>query len=120
VRGYEYYVVDGQHFAVVKNNLRFAVIPHHVERLGFIQTAKFNTIPVALYVNAFIDMGYVYHYPVLQPDEIVLGNTLENSLLIGYGLGMDFTTYYDIVIRVEAAMNRMAQPGIYVHFIASI
>jgi hypothetical protein len=40
--------------------------------------------------------------------------------LIGYGLGLDFTTYYDIVIRVEAAVNRMSQPGIYVHFIASI
>jgi len=119
VRGYEYYVVDGQHYALLKSNLKFALLPQRVERLGFIRTTKFNTIPLALYLNAFVDMGYVYHYPGSPPD-ITAGNTLENSFLIGYGLGLDFTTYYDVVIRVEGAMNRMGLPGLYLHFIAPI
>jgi outer membrane protein assembly factor BamA len=120
VRGYEYYVIDGQHFAVLKNNLKFALLPQRVEKLWFIQTTKFNAIPIALYVNAFVDMGFAYHYPVSQHDVTRSGNTLENSFLIGYGLGLDFTTYYDIVVRIEAAVNRMSQPGIYLHFIAPI
>jgi hypothetical protein len=70
-------------------------------------------------MNAFIDMGFVYHYAD-SPGDVDSGNTLENSFLIGYGLGLDFTTYYDVVIRVEGAMNRMGQPGLYLHFIAPI
>jgi outer membrane protein assembly factor BamA len=120
VRGYEYYVIDGQHFALLKNNLKFALVPQHVEKLGFIRTTKFNTIPLALYLNAFIDMGYVYHYAGSPSVDAGPGNTLENRFLIGYGLGLDFTTYYDVVIRVEGAMNRMGQPGLYLHFIAPI
>ena len=120
VRGYEYYVVDGQHFALLKNNLKFALLPQRVEKLGFIHTTKFNTIPLALYLNVFADMGYVYHYPGSPSGENNTGNTLENSFLIGYGLGLDFTTYYDVVIRVEGAVNRMGQPGLYLHFIAPI
>ncbi|MDP1620831.1 MAG: hypothetical protein Q8M08_00690 [Bacteroidales bacterium] len=120
VRGYDYYVVDGQHYALLKSNIKFALIPQRVEKINWIRTTKFNAIPLALYVNAFVDMGYVYHYPGSEPAAINATNTLENSLLIGYGLGLDFTTYYDVVIRVEGAMNRMFQTGIYVNFIAPI
>jgi outer membrane protein assembly factor BamA len=120
VRGYEYYVVDGQHFVLFKNNLKFGLLPQRVQKLGFIQSEKFNTIPLALYLNAFIDMGFVFNYSGTLPDDKNDGNTLENSFLIGYGLGLDFTTYYDVVIRVEGALNRMLQPGIYLHFIAPI
>ncbi|MFZ4521334.1 MAG: hypothetical protein ACOYNC_06485 [Bacteroidales bacterium] len=120
VRGYEYYVIDGQHFALLKNNLKFALVPRQVTKLGFIHTTKFNTIPLALYLNAFIDLGYVYRYPANDHGRITSGNKLENSFLMGYGLGVDFTTYYDIVIRLEGSMNRLNQPGVYLHFIAAI
>jgi outer membrane protein assembly factor BamA len=120
VRGYEYYVIDGQHYALLKNNLKFAVLPQHIGKIGFIKSSKFNTIPVALYLNAFTDMGFAYHYQGNGPSEEKAGNTLENTFLIGYGLGLDFTTYYDIVVRLEGAMNKMFQPGVYLHFIAPI
>jgi hypothetical protein len=120
VRGYEYYVVDGQHFVLLKNNLKFSLIPQHIEKLEFIKTDKFNTVPLSLYMNIFIDMGYVYNYSSAGSDNFNSGNTLENSFLAGYGLGLDFVTYYNIVIRVEASVNRMLQAGIYLHFIAPI
>jgi len=120
VRGYEYYVIDGQHFVLSKNTLKFAIVPQQVRRLGFIRTTKFNTIPMALYLNAFIDLGYVYHDPANDPENGSSGNNLENSFLMGYGLGVDFTTYYDIVIRIEGSINRQNQPGVYLHFIAAI
>jgi outer membrane protein assembly factor BamA len=120
VRGYEYYVVDGQHFILFKNNLKFALLPQRVQKIGFMQSDKFNTIPLALYINIFADMGFVFHYPGNLSDKPDTGNNLENSFLIGYGLGLDFTTYYDIVIRAEGALNRLGQPGFYLHFIAPI
>ena len=113
-------MIDGQHYALLKNNLKFAVLPQHIGKIGFIKSSKFNTIPVALYLNAFTDMGFAYHYQGNGPSEEKAGNTLENTFLIGYGLGLDFTTYYDIVVRLEGAMNKMFQPGVYLHFIAPI
>jgi hypothetical protein len=47
-------------------------------------------------------------------------NDLQNSLLVGYGAGFDFTTYYDVVVRLEFSMNGMGIPGIYLHFMAPI
>ena len=120
VRGYEYYVVDGQHFLLWKNNFKFAIIPQRLIKLGFLKSSKFNTVPLALYVNVFSDLGYVYHYTT-ETDELTNPeNSLQNSLLLGYGTGLDFTTYYDIVIRCEFSMNLFGKPGFYLHFIAPI
>ena len=120
VRGYEYYVVDGQHVALLKNDLKFALVPQQVIKLGFIKTTKFNTIPLAFYLDVFADAGYVYNYQPLQPGYESQGNTLQNSFLGGIGLGLDFTTYYDVVIRLEGSLNRMGQTGISLHFTAPI
>ena len=120
VRGYEYYVVGGQHFAILKNNLKFAIVPQRIKKIGFIQTTKFNTIPLALYMNAFVDAGFAYRQARSGPESGETGNSLENSLMIGYGLGLDFTTYYDVVIRVELSVNRMNRTGVYIHFVAPI
>lgn len=120
VRGYELYVVDGQHYALLKTGLKFALLPQRIDTIRFIRSSKFNTIPLALYLNAFCDMGYAYHYPQPETGGLDQRNTLENSYLLGYGLGWDFTTYYDIVIRVEATMNLKSQWGVYLHFISPI
>lgn len=120
VRGYEYYVVNGQHYGLLKNNLKFALLPPRVVKLGFLSSPKFNTVPLAMYLNAFMDMGYVYNYSETSYSIIGDGNTLENSLLIGYGIGLDLATYYDLVVRVECSINRMGIPGFYLHFVSPI
>ncbi|HNY02731.1 MAG TPA: POTRA domain-containing protein [Bacteroidales bacterium] len=111
VRGYEYYVIDGRHFALLKNNLKYALIPRHVHTLDFIHTTKFSEVPLALYLNLIADAGYVAGAG---------GNSLQNRLVAGFGAGVDFVTYYDIVIRAEATVNHLFQPGIYLHFVAPI
>ena len=120
VRGYEYFVVDGQHYALWKNDLKFALVPQQVLKLGFIKTTKFNTIPFAFYLDLFADAGYVYNYQRLSPEFKAQGNNLENSLLGGVGLGLDFTTYYDVVFRLEGSVNRKGQTGFSLHFSAPI
>ncbi|MEI6433859.1 MAG: POTRA domain-containing protein [Bacteroidota bacterium] len=120
VRGYEYYVVDGQHYALLKSNMKFALVPPRIERIGFLRSMKFNTIPWALYLNAFTDAGFVYKYSDSEDDGYSSGNTLENQFLIGFGIGLDLATYYDIVIRLESAINGLGQPGVYLHFMAPI
>ena len=127
VRGYEYYIIDGQHFALLKNNFKFAIVPQRVIKLAFLKSQKFNTVPLALYLNIFADFGYVYSYmaagklPSLPSTTLTNDqNSLQNKLEYGYGVGVDFTTYYDIVLRMEFAMNGFGKPGFYLHFVAPI
>ncbi|MEI7661210.1 MAG: BamA/TamA family outer membrane protein [Bacteroidota bacterium] len=120
VRGYEYYVVDGQHFALIKSDLKFALVPQRVIKIGFIKTTKFNTIPLALYLDLFADIGYCYNYQRLIQSNKIQGNTLENSLMEGIGLGINFATYYDVVFRFEGSINRMGKTGFALHFASPI
>ena len=116
VRRYEYYVIDGRDFILWKNNLKFALVPQRDFRMDFIRSTKFNRVPLALYLNVFSDVGYVWY----DGDQTDKSNDLRNSLLAGYGAGLDLTTYYDIVIRLEVSMNGKGIPGIYLHFMAPI
>jgi len=116
VRGYEYYVVNGQNFGIFKNNLKFALLPRRDMNIDFLKSEKFSKVHYAFYLNAFFDMGFVDNfYP--DPDH---NNQLENSLLIGYGIGLDFVTYYDLVFRFEYSFNRMNEHGFFLHFMAPI
>lgn len=116
VRGYEYYVVNGNNFGIFKSNLKFALLPKREYDIDFINSDKFGRIHYAFYINAFFDLGFADHvYP--HPE---LNNQLENTLLLGYGLGLDFVTYYDLVFRFEYAINKMNKHGFYVHFTAPI
>ncbi len=116
VRGYEYYVIDGNHFILWKNNLKFALVPQRDFTINFIPSPKFGRVPFALYLNVFGDAGYVWYTADLTDNS----NDLRNSMLVGYGAGLDLTTYYDIVIRLEVSANGKGIPGIYLHFIAPI
>ena len=116
VRGYEYNVIDGKHFALVRSNIKFALVPEKTYNIGFIRSPKFGLIHYALYLTAFADAAYVW-----QPQWIGdMNNKLPRTLLAGAGLGIDLVTYYDKVVRIEYAVNKSGKSGIFIHFIAGI
>lgn len=114
VRGYENFVIDGQHFAVLKTNFKFALIPSRSNRIGFIRNEKFSLIHYALYVNFFADTGYV------RDNIFFRQNPYSNNLLLGYGMGLDLVTYYDKVFRTEFSLTRQGDMGFHLHLIAPI
>jgi outer membrane protein assembly factor BamA len=114
VRGYENFVIDGQHFAVLKTNLKYNLLPSTVRRIGFIGNEKFSLIHYALYVNFFTDMGYV------QDNLFFKGNPYSNTWLLGSGIGIDLVTYYDKVFRTEFSFTRQGDFGLQLHLIAPI
>ncbi len=114
VRGYEYYVVDGQKIALLKANLKYAIVPTRILHINQVKTEKFNKLHYAFYLNLFADAGYAEGK--YKPDE----TALSGKLLYSVGLGLDFVTYYDKVLRIEYSVNRLGESGIFVHFIASI
>jgi len=114
IRGYEYYVIDGQHFGLLKNNLKFVLVPTRVKSFNFIPTDKFSKLYYAIYLNLFADFGYV----VDNRKDVY--NPLANEINLGYGLGLDFVTYYDFVVRLEYSFNKMGESGFFISFMPSI
>jgi len=114
VRGYEPYLISGTNFFIVKSNLKFQLLKPHVYKIPYLRFEKFNTFHCSFYLNALLDIGY------MQDNTYTSNNSLANTLLIGYGLGLDFVTYYDKVLRVEYSINKKGLSGIYLSFIAPI
>jgi len=116
VRGYEYYVTDGQKYGLAKAHLKYELLSQKVVHASFIPFPKFATIPYAFYLNLFADGAYV------KDDQFadMHGNKLPNSWLAGYGAGLDFVSYYDIVLSLEYSFNKFGESGIFIHFTASI
>jgi outer membrane protein assembly factor BamA len=116
IRGFEYYSIQGPWFGLMRNNLKFALIKPAVGEIPFIRSKQFRVIPYGLFLNLFVDAGYVGNQDAL----VRQNNPLVNEFLVGYGIGIDFITYYDIVVDLNFAMNSLGEPGIYLHFIAPI
>jgi outer membrane protein assembly factor BamA len=116
VRGYEYNVIDGKHFALFRSNIKFALVPEKAHSIGFIPTPKFGKIHYALYLTAFADAAYVWQPQWIEENN----NILPRTFLAGTGIGLDLVTYYDKVVRVEYAVNKSGKSGIFIHFIAGI
>ena len=80
----------------------------------FISTEKFNKLFYAFYMNVYADLGYVVD------NRNINTNPLANDILTGYGVGLDFVTYYDFVLRLEYSFNKMGESGFFISFMPSI
>jgi outer membrane protein assembly factor BamA len=99
VRGYELYVIDGQDYALIKNEIKYRLFSVQ-KHFKWIPVRQFNTIPIAAYLNSFADAGYVQNkYPEFS------NTRLGNKLLYGAGAGLDVVTFYNIVARFNLTFN---------------
>jgi len=114
VRGYEFYVINGENYAMIKTQLRYALLKNKVFHVKSIPAKKFNKIPIAIYMGAFFDAGYV------DSKINYSNNFLVNTSLYGGGFSVDFVSYYDLVLRVEYSINALNEKGLFLHFVAPI
>ena len=112
VRGYEYNVYKGYHFVLLKTNLKYRLISERVYKMDWLKVEKFNTIPYALYVNFIFDAGYMMNQ---ANESLRITNTLP-----GWGIGLDYVTYYSMVLRAEYSFNKLGKSDLYLHFVIPI
>jgi len=106
VRGYEYYVIDGSQYGLLRFDLKRELFNKtYREHIQY-----FTAIPIRLYPKIFVDMGYVKSNDIMGND-----NFLANQLLYSAGVGLDIVTLYDIKIRLEFAYNHLSRNGLYLH-----
>ena len=109
VRGYEYYAFDGQHFVLNKSSLKYNLVKANKFNINALKNTGFATFRYAFYLDAFVDGGYVWDK---QFDSY---NKYTNQLQLGSGIGLDFLTSNDLVIRFEYSINKFAEHAFYLH-----
>ena len=114
LHGFEYNTIEGEHFVIFKNLVKFTLLNTKVTELRFIPLPKFNKIHYAIYFNVFTDCGYVSSkYQSIE-------NSYANKFLYSGGVGLDFVTYYDKTLRAEYSMNGFGKGGFFFHLTAPI
>lgn len=114
IRGYEPYIIYGKTSGLIKTNFKTRLLKTKSLTIPLIKKIKkFSVIHFAMYWNCYLDMGYVY-------DTDPANNNLGNQFLIGAGTGIDWVTYYDIVIRTEYSINKFGEPNFNMSFVAPI
>ena len=109
VRGYELYLIEGSSFGL--NKISFKKLLFKGEKHVRPLVRQFKNFPYALYLKTYIDIGYVKNFNQYEQN-----NRLTNRLIRGTGLGLDFVTFYDFVIRTEYSINDDKEQGFFFHF----
>ena len=107
VRGYELYVIDGQRTAVWRNSFRYQLLNVR-KQLNWLHVRQFNTVPIAVYLTAFGDVGYVSSTVAEQYQ-----SRLANHLLAGTGLSVDVVSFYNLVMRFSGTVNVQGNTGFF-------
>ena len=99
LRGYELYVIEGQHLLYNRYTLKNRIF-EDVFINPMIPIRQFQTFPIAIYLKTFFDLGYVN-----SSWNIPENNRFVNKPLYGGGVGLDIVTFYDLVMRMEYSIN---------------
>jgi len=114
VRGYQYYVSDGLDFALLKNSFRIQVFDRTIHFGKYMPFKAFRNMPFRVMLLASSDFGYSN-----DPYDTE-GNPLINTLLWGYGPGIDLIAYYNKTFRIEWSRNRLGESGYFITVNAGI
>jgi hypothetical protein len=77
----------------VRSNIKYELVKPNVKKVKEGQEKnKFKALQYAFYLNIFADWGYV-------TNRFTENNPYNNKNLFSWGVGIDFVTYYDMVLR---------------------
>ena len=109
MRGYEYYVIDGDVGAVGRATLQHELFS--ITTKVNAGTKKQVSYPFRFYGQLFGDLGYAY-------SENAGNSLLNNKLLHSWGLGFDMVAPYDVIFKFEYSFNQLGGNGLYIHLVS--
>ena len=109
IRGYELYVIHGQHYFVNKTSLKKVLLAGSTEMDNF-PLEQFKHFPYAFYLKTYFDVGYASNTQNYEGNQF-----LADQLLLGGGVGLDIVTMYDVVVRLEYSWNSIGDNGFFFH-----
>ena len=110
IRGYDLYTLKGDQMYYFRSNLKYELVKPNRKKVKKGQEEnKFKALQYAFYLNLFADAGYV-------TNKFTENNPYNNKMLFSWGLGIDFVTYYDMVLRFEYAFTSIGTNGFFIAF----
>jgi outer membrane protein assembly factor BamA len=110
IRGFDLYTLKGDQIYFCRNNVKYELIKPSIKKVKEGQEKnKFKALQYAFYLNAFADAGYCVN-------KFTTDNPYNNRLLMSWGIGIDFVTYYDLVVRFEYAFTNIGTNGFFFGF----
>jgi hypothetical protein len=112
LRGYDLFTLKGDQMYFFRSNLKYELVQPRLKKpKNGDEKNKFKNLQYAFYINAFADCGYVVNK--YTTEEL---NPYNNKMLYSWGLGIDFVTYYDMVLRFEYAFTSIGTNGFFFGF----
>ncbi|MFO7614071.1 MAG: hypothetical protein R6W71_05460 [Bacteroidales bacterium] len=110
LRGYDLYTLKGDQMYFFRSNVKYELVRPNVRKVKEGQEKnKFKALQYAFYLNVFADAGYC-------TNEFTENNPYNNQMLYSWGMGLDFVTYYDLVLRFEYAFTSIGTNGFFIGF----
>jgi outer membrane protein assembly factor BamA len=110
LRGYDLYTLKGDQMYFFRSNVKYELVQPSLKKVKEGQEKnKFKNLQYAFYLNAFADAGYCVN-------KFTENNPYNNKMLYSWGLGLDFVTYYDMVLRFEYAFTSIGTNGFFFGF----
>jgi outer membrane protein assembly factor BamA len=110
IRGYDLYTLKGDQMYYFRGNLKYVLVKPNIRKIDEEKSKnKFKALQYAFYLNLFTDAGYV-------SNKFTEDNPYNNRMLYSWGLGLDFVTYYDMVLRFEYAFTSIGTSGFFIGF----
>lgn len=110
IRGYDLFTLKGDQMYYFRSNIKYELVRPSLKKAREGQEKnKFKNLQYAFYLNAFADAGYVVN-------KYTDNNPYCNEMLLSWGLGLDFVTYYDMVLRFEYAFTSIGTNGFFFGF----
>lgn len=112
IRGYDYYALRGDEMYYFRSNLKYNLIKPNVMKAKKEKNkdSKFRNLPYAFYLNLVADAAY------MKDNFYGEYNPYNNKMLYSWGLGLDFVTYYDMVLRFEYVFTNIQSHGFFFGF----
>lgn len=107
MRGLEYNVVDGSAAGIFKTTFHQRLL--NIILQNPVRSKSHDRIPIRVFLKAYADLGYGYNRFANNT------NTLNNTMLRSWGIGLDIVSIYDFVFKIEFSMNQLGTDGVYLH-----
>ncbi len=107
VRGFEYYVVDGLDYGVLRTACRIQLFSSQFNLGNKIPLKAYRIIPIKILLSLNADVGWA-NDPYYNAN-----NPLTNRALFGYGPGIDVVAWFDKTIRAEWSWNDLGESGFF-------
>lgn len=114
VRGYEFYVMDGLDYGLLRTSFHINLLDKNIEFGRFMPVKAFNMMPLKIYFSINNDLGYA------NDPYYAAGNPLNNRLLYGAGIGLDIVAFYNKVARFEWSWRGTGGSGFFVNINTNI